>query len=176
MLDRISSRRFRILVLAFALWLPMPASARPAVVILVRHGEKQTVPPGNPALTAAGQSRADELARVVAAWTAAGGKLRAIFASDLRRTQQTIAPLAKASHMEVTVVGSKDTATLVQEILAVDGGIVVVAGHTSTIPGIVKALGGPPDVAIDEDQFSFFFVLTDPGSPHASLVVMRYGQ
>jgi hypothetical protein len=93
-----------------------------------------------------------------------------------------VAPLAKAAHIAVTVVGSKDTGAQARKVLAVEGGIVVVAGHTSTIPGIIKALGGPAGpvikagLVIKKDQFSFFFVLTDPGSPRASLVVLRYGK
>ena len=147
--------------------------AAPAVVILVRHAERAGEMPDDPSLTAAGKQRAEELARVVAAWKAPGGKLLGLFASEKKRTQETLAPLA-AGGLKVTVVPAADTVALVKKILAIKGGIVVVAGHSNTVPGVIQALGGPAGITIDDNEFDRLFVLTGAGG-HAALVGMRYG-
>ena len=163
-----------LLVLAAALLAPGLAPAAPAVVILVRHAEKDVTPADDPGLTPAGKLRAAELARVVAAWKAAGGTVRALFASEARRTQQTLAPLAAATGVAVTQVKAKDTAALVQKILAVKGGVVVVAGHSNTVPAVIQALGGPARIEIGDAEFDWLFAVT--GAPgKAQVVALRYG-
>jgi len=149
------------------------AQGAPAVVILVRHAERAGEMGDDPSLTAAGKQRADELARVVAAWKAPGGKLLALFASEKKRTQETLAPLA-AGGIKVPVIPADNTAALVKQILAVKGGIVGVAGHSNTVPGVIQALGGPAGITIDDNEFDRLFALTGAGGS-ASLVGMRYG-
>jgi len=167
----------RFFLMAAALCLPSLAPAAPEVVILVRHAEKQaSTMSDDVSLTAAGRRRAEELARDVAAWSAAGAKVTALFASEMKRTQETLAPLAAATHLAVTKVNATDPDALVRQILAVPGGIAVVAGHSNRLPAIIKALGGPAGIAIADSQFDRFFVLTAPGSPQAKLVVFRYGE
>jgi len=52
--------------------------------------------------------------------------------------------------------------------------IVVVAGHSNTLPGVIQALGGPTGITIDDNEFDRLFALTGAGGS-ASLVGMRYG-
>jgi phosphohistidine phosphatase SixA len=150
------------------------APAAPAVILIVRHAEKEALPADDPPLTAGGRQRAEELARVVSAWSAAGAPVRALFASEVKRTRQTLEPLAAATGLTVSVVGAKDTAALVQRILAVDGGIVVIAGHSNTVPAIVEALGGPAGIAIADAEFDRLFAVTIAGRKTA-VVALRYG-
>ena len=84
------------------------------------------------------------------AWSEAGVPVRELFATEVTRTQQTIAPLAKSTGLAVSVVSAKDTAALIKRILAVDGGIVVVAGHSNTVPEIIQAPGGPAAITIGD--------------------------
>ena len=147
--------------------------AAPAVVILVRHAERAGEMGDDPSLTDAGKARAQELARVVAAWKASGGKVQGLFASEKKRTQETLAPLATGG-LKVTVVPATETAALVKKILAVKGGIVVVAGHSNTVPGVIQALGGPTGITIADTEFDRLFALTGAGG-HATLVALRYG-
>ena len=167
--------KLRILAMAAALCLPSIAPAAPAVVLLVRHAEKEaSAMTEDVPLTAAGRRRAEELARVVAAWTAAGGKVQALFASEAKRTQQTLAPLAAATHIAVTQVEATDIAGLASKILAVPGGIAVVAGHSNRLPAVIQALGGPAGLVIADTEFDKLFVITGPGSA-AKMVLLRYG-
>ncbi len=149
------------------------ASAAPAVVLVVRHAEKAAAPADDPGLTAAGKERAAELALVVQAWTAGGAPVRALFATELKRTQQTLEPIAAATGVAVSVVSAKDTAALVKKIQEVEGGIVVVAGHSNTVPEIVRALGGPAGIVIEDSEFDRLFALTQPGG-RARVVLLRY--
>lgn len=151
----------------------LAASAAPAVVLVVRHAEKAAAPADDPGLTAAGKQRAAELALVVQAWSAGGAPVRALFATELKRTQQTLQPIAVATGVAVAVVPAKDIAALVKEIMAVDGGIVVVAGHSNTVPDIVRALGGPAGIVIEDSEFDGLFALTQPGAG-ARVVLLRY--
>ena len=67
---------------------------RPVVtVILVRHAEK-IIDPNNPDvdLTPAGQARAQEIARMFG-----GAGINAIYATQYKRTQHTVKPLADTS-------------------------------------------------------------------------------
>jgi phosphohistidine phosphatase SixA len=164
------SRLFLLLLLTIA-W---TASAAPALVILVRHAEKASAPEKDPPLTAAGRERAEELARVLSAWTAAGGKITALFATDFQRTQQTLAPVSASTHVSITAV--KDTPVLIQKIRAVHGGIAVVAGHSNTIPEIIHLLGGPPGIEIEDADNSRLFALTAPGTSHVKVIEVRYGK
>ena len=60
-------------------------------VILVRHAEKQIVPPENkdPDLSAAGLDRANEIQRMFG-----GAGIAGVYATQYKRTQQTVKPLA----------------------------------------------------------------------------------
>jgi hypothetical protein len=71
------------------------------------------------------------------------------------------------------VVSAKDTAALVKEIMAVEGGLVVVAGRSNTVPDIVRALGGPAGIVIADSEFDGLFALTQPGAG-ARVVLLRY--
>src|SRR5262249_39749640 len=121
-------------------------SAAPNLVILVRHAEKASTPETDPPLSDAGRQRALKLPRILETWTATGARVRALFATELQRTQQTLAPLAACTHVHVTVVKSNNTAELVKKVLAAPAGIVVIAGHSNTVPEIIEALGGPSNI------------------------------
>jgi 2,3-bisphosphoglycerate-dependent phosphoglycerate mutase len=78
-------------------------------VVLVRHGASEAALPGqsfamvdgqgDPALSEVGQEQARSVATALA-----GESFSGLFASSLRRTQETAAPLAAASGLEVAVL------------------------------------------------------------------------
>ena len=76
--------------------------------------------------------------------------------------------------MNNIAVKAKDTEELVQKILAVKGGVLVVAGHSNTVPAVIQALGGPAGIMIGNAEFDRLFTVT--GAPSKAVVVaMRYG-
>ena len=141
------------------------ASAEPFVVI-VRHAERDTNDPKDPDITAAGRARAEALAGILKE-----AKITAIFATEFKRTQETAAPIAKATGITPTIVGGKDIATLVSKLRQLTGNALVVA-HGNTIPDIIKALGIDSPVQIPDDEYNDLFVMTL--SAKAQLLRLRY--
>jgi len=137
-------------------------------VILTRHAEKAAAPPKDPPLTDAGKKRAELLASMLA-----DSGVEAIYVTEFQRTQQTAAPLAERAHVKPTVLPAKDTAALIKAIRARQSGVVVVVGHSNTVPDIIAALGGPK-VDIPDPQYDNLLVLT-VGPSQSSLLRLHYG-
>src|SRR5574341_715543 len=140
-------------------------------VILVRHAEK-IVDPNIPDvdLSPAGQSRAQELARMFG-----DAGISAIYATQYKRTQETVKPLADRLGLPVNVVNSKSTADLLARIRASNAGqVVFVAGHNNTVPEIIYALGGPQYPTIPESEYDNLFIVTVYRTGSAKVVKMKY--
>src|SRR2546425_13308974 len=109
-------------------------------VILIRHAEK-VIDPNNPDvdLSPAGQERAQELVRMFA-----DSGINAIYATQYKRTQETVKPLADRLGLPLTMINSTATAELVRQIHSDHRGqTILVSGHNNTVPEIIAALGGP---------------------------------
>ena len=136
----------------------MACSAEPTIFV-VRHAEKaQGGNEKDPDLSEAGRARADSIAGVLK-----DAGITAIYATELKRTQQTAEPLARALQLEVTVVPAKETATLTSKVKATAGSALVV-GHSNTIPQILQALGATATLTIGDDDYDNLFVLS-AGAP-----------
>ena len=141
-------------------------------VIVVRHAEK-VIDPNNPDvdLSSAGQTRSQEIARVFA-----DAGINAIYATQYKRTQQTVKPLSDKLGVPVTIVNSKNTGDLIAQIRAQHSGqTVFIAGHNNTVPEIVAALGGPQYPTIPENEYDNVFVVTVYRTGKARVVKMKYG-
>lgn len=137
-------------------------------VILTRHAEKAASPANDPPLTDAGRKRSDLLASMFAA-----SGVEAIFVTEVQRTQQTAAPLAERTHIKPTVIPAAEREQLVGAIRAHTSGVVVVVGHSNTVPAIIAALGGPA-VKIEDSAYDNLFIVTI-GPLQSSLLKMHYG-
>ena len=129
----------------------------PTTVLVVRHAEREGPPADqvDPPLSAAGQARAQELARVVGQ-----GAVSAIFASEFQRTQQTVQPLATARGLTVNQVPAAATAELLDQIRSNHrGGTVLVAGHSDSVDDIIDGLGGGAMGNLPASQFDNLFVV-----------------
>jgi len=142
-------------------------------IFLVRHAERADAVTGrspamasDPDLSEAGRVRAASLASVLA-----DTKITAIYATEYKRTQQTVAPLAEALAITPTIVRAVDTAELVKEIRSSPGSVLVV-GHSNTLPEILKSLGAAGPVSIADDEYDNLFVLTGGTSP--TLIRLHY--
>src|SRR3954466_4186234 len=119
-------------------------------IILIRHAEK-IIDPNNPDvdLSPAGEARAQEIVR-----TLGDAGINAIYATQYKRTQETVKPLADKLGLPVNQVNSKNTTALVARSRAENAGqTVFVSGHNNTAPEIVAALGGPAFPVIPETEF-----------------------
>jgi broad specificity phosphatase PhoE len=141
-------------------------------VILVRHAEK-IIDPNNadPDLSPAGQARAQELVRMFG-----DAGINAIYATQYKRTQQTVKPLADKLGLPVNQINSKNTADLLAQIRSQNSGqVVFVAGHNNTVPEIIAALGGPTFPAIPETEFDNLYLVTIYRTGKAKVVKLKYG-
>lgn len=105
-----------------------------------------------------------------------GAGIGAIYASQYKRTQQTVKPLADKTGVAVTQVEARNTADLVKQIRAQKAGqVVFIAGHNNTVPEIIAALGGPQMPIIPETDYDNLFILTIGSDGSARLLKMKYG-
>ena len=148
--------------------------AQPSTVILVRHAEKGAVPANDPDLTPAGMQRALDLAAVLA-----DARVGSVITTHLQRTQLTAAPLVKAAALTPIVVraggGSHADSVAAAVRRRPAGEVVLVVGHSNTIPAIIAALGGPRLPDLCDAQHSMLFVLELGGSGSPRLIKSRYG-
>src|SRR5688500_10858448 len=137
-------RRYVLAIVATVgvLW-PVAADAQ-ALVLLVRHAERadggagtgaMTNKPADPPLSAAGEARASRLAAMLA-----DAGITAIYSTEYRRTQDTVKALSTRTGVTVTTVPAGDLAALTAKIKADPNGIVLVVGHSNTVPEVIKAL------------------------------------
>ena len=133
------------------------ASAEPFVVI-VRHAEKVDNSKDSD-LSPVGQARAERLAQLLK-----DAKIAGIFVTELKRTQETAAPVSKLAGVVATIVPAKDYGALIARLRQVEGSALVV-GHGNTIPDIIKALGIETPVQIADDDYTDLFVVTLQATP-----------
>lgn len=141
-------------------------------VILIRHAEK-VIDPNNPDvdLSPAGQARAQEIVRM---FGEAG--ISTIYATQYKRTQQTVKPLADKLGLPVNQINSRNTSDLVAQIRAQHSGqVIFIAGHNNTVPEIVAALGGPTFPIIPETEFDNLYIVTVYRTGKAKVVKLKYG-
>ncbi len=151
--------RWTTLVLLSVFPVSTPAHSqvpRPAEIILVRHAD-EPADPDDPHLSPAGVQRAEQLVSFITtdpAMTRFGLPV-AVFATRTtkhgngQRTQETVAPLARALKLPVqTPFLAKDVAALANRILADPtyiGKTVLVCWNHEEIPRLATALGVRPE-------------------------------
>ena len=155
------------------------AASGPSVVVLVRHAEKATEPAGDPPLSASGAERAKALLEY---WVKTYKEVppSAIFVSPTKRTAETAAPLAAKFGITPEAIpltgGGAAHVDAVANAVRGKQGMVVVVGHSNTIPAIVKALGGTalPDLC-DTAYATMFTLEPAKNGKQAVVLVSQYG-
>jgi broad specificity phosphatase PhoE len=166
------------------LWAADPAADKPVTVFFIRHAEKDQDGTRDPALSDKGRQRAVRLAGQLAQ---AG--VTHLYATQFKRTQQTLGPLAEQTGVEVTVVQAQEPGEQLRVLRELpQGSLAVVAGHSNTMPGLVCDLGGrPADLdcgesgrALDEKEYDRLYLLLLPPPDAADrsplrTLSLRYG-
>ena len=142
-------------------------------VILVRHAEKKIEPNNqDPDLAPEGVERAQEIARV---FGEAG--INAIYATQYKRTQQTVKPLADRTGVDVNLLDASQTDELINRIHAANRGqTVFVAGHNNTVPAIVSTLSGETFPVIPESEYNNLYIVTIYRFGKAKVLKLKYGK
>ncbi len=137
-------------------------------IFLVRHAEKASNAADAP-LSAAGEKRADCLARML---KEAG--IKEIYVTDVKRTQQTAAPLAKALGITPTILPAKDSNALIRDLFYGKGGNVLVVGHSDTLPFVIARLNAGTISAIGDNEYDRLFLIASTQGVAAPVTTLRY--
>lgn len=141
-------------------------------IILIRHAEKNIEPNNpDPDLSPAGEARAQEIVRMFG-----DAGVAAVYATQYKRTQQTVKPLADRLGIPITQVNAKNSADVVSQIRSQHSGkVVLVTGHNNTVPEMIAALGGPQLPIIPETEYDNLYIVTIYRVGKAKLMKLKYG-
>jgi phosphohistidine phosphatase SixA len=124
-------------LLTLCLALAVCLGAQDTTVVLLRHAERLSRLDGDSPLAEAGFHRAQALVPLLASF-----QPKALYVSDLQRTQQTLAPTAAKLGLKPIVRPKGGSADLAAEILRSHRGeTVLVCWHHDLIKQIVQGLG-----------------------------------
>jgi phosphohistidine phosphatase SixA len=99
-----------------------------------------------------------------------------IFVTDLQRTQQTAAPIAKALNLTPVVVPAMDTAGLAAKLAALPAGTTaLVVNHNPNVIQLATAFGAKNVAAMAETEYDRMMILTPGADGKAALLTLRYG-
>ena len=179
-------RRIQIIIIYTAIAVGLAwffESQATTTIIFVRHAEKALEPADDPALSEAGRRRAEELARqLVDADVVAG--VDAIFATQYRRTRET-GQIVAVAHKEkldkdltVNTYDASDTETVLEEILRqYKGKIILVVGHSNTLPQLIANLGASKKVPpIAEAEYDNIYIISIPWFGKTKTIRLRFGE
>jgi phosphohistidine phosphatase SixA len=140
---------------------------KPTTVFIVRHAEKAKSPVDNPPLTNEGEQRARTLAYML---NHAG--ISAVFSTNTTRTVETVNNFANSKGMPVQ---SYETVEDIKRIIQSDyrGKTVLVAGHSNTIPEMIRALGiaSPPNI---DNEYNNLFILMIHSDKKSALITLKF--
>jgi broad specificity phosphatase PhoE len=170
----------RTILTALVFLLPVSAAAQQSIIV-VRHAERQTGD-GDDGLSEAGRQRAERLAVMLR-----DAGITHVFVSDLRRTLETAQPLAKVRNISPTRMAipaqgrRKISASELQvraTLLAISRlprtAVVLVVGHSNTVPMFLTRLGYGPSLRIADTEFDNLFVVTPRATRSPSVIRLRF--
>lgn len=146
-------------------------------IIFVRHAEKQLTPADDPSLTPAGERRVAELTRqLVDADVVAG--VDAVYSTPFKRTQETAKPVADALGLSVNNYDPNDNEAVLARILKNHKGkIILVVGHSNTLPALIADLGASKKVPpIEDDEYDNIYIISIPWFGKTKTIRMRFGE
>lgn len=141
-------------------------------IVLVRHAEKCEMQGDDPELSPDGQARAADLARVV-------GRLGVdrIYSTPFKRTLDTVRPLADSLGLSIVdaPVGAGNVEALRDMLRADASQVILVSGHSNTIPHVVNWLTGSSFSDLDEYDYDRMYVVRLPQEGPGELLEFQYG-
>lgn len=173
-------RRIQVIIVYTAIAIGLAwffESQATTTIIFVRHAEKAATPADDPGLSAAGRERVAELTRqLVDADVVAG--IDAIYATPYRRTQETARPVADALDLPINTYDASDTEEVLETILKRHKGkIILVVGHSNTLPVLIANLGASKKVPpIAEDEYDNLYLISIPWFGKTKTIRLRFGE
>ena len=173
-------RRIQVIIIYTAIAVGLAwffESQATTTVIFVRHAEKAAEPADDPGLSPAGQRRVAELTRqLVDADVVAG--VDAVYSTPYRRTEETARPVAVALGLPVHSYDAADTEAIMEHIVkAHKGKIILVVGHSNTLPLLMANMGASKKVpAIAENEYDNIYIVSIPWFGKTKTIRLRYGE
>ncbi len=158
--------------LTFILFLSLATSyAQETTFILIRHAEKTNDGTKDPTLTAEGETRANNLLKMFEK-----ADITAVYSTNYKRTQLTVAPLAKAKGLEIKNYDWKNPKALLNKILETNNGeTVLICGHSNTTPILANLLTGKDTFTTFEDSdYGNLLIIAATKVGAGKLLHMRY--
>jgi broad specificity phosphatase PhoE len=173
-------RRIQVVLLYTAIAIGLAwffESQATTTIIFVRHAEKAAEPADDPGLSEAGRRRVAELTRqLVDADVVAG--IDAVYATPYRRTQETAQPIADVLDLPVNTYDAADTEAVLGTILKNHKGkIILVVGHSNTVPVLIANLGASKKVPpIHESEYDNIYIISIPWFGKTKTIRLRFGE
>ncbi|MGI9271052.1 MAG: SixA phosphatase family protein [Woeseiaceae bacterium] len=173
-------RRTQVFVLYTAIAIGLAwffESQATTTIIFVRHAEQTSHDDADPSLSDAGRARVAELTRQLADADVVAG-INAIYATTYKRSTETVQPLADRLDLPINVYDAADTETVLETILkSHKGEIIVVVGHSNTVPELIANLGASKNVpTIARDEFDNIYIISIPWFGKTKTIRLRYGE
>jgi broad specificity phosphatase PhoE len=145
------------------------AAAAQEAIYIVRHAERVDDEKLS-LLSPEGHARAARLAGILR-----DAGITHVFVSEYERTAQTAAPLAERLGLTPAVVRADDMGALLERLRATGPKArVLAAGHSDTVPALLKALGCAEPVTIAKAEYDNLFLVI-PGDQSSPLLLrLRY--
>lgn len=164
-----SRRGARILLGALGVGLAT-AAASPAqtAVFVVRHAEKASdASDRDVPLSEEGKARAERLAVMLR-----DAGVTAIYSTDTVRTRSTAEPLARAGGRTVRIYS--EVSALAEQLRHEPEAVVLVVGHSNTVPQLLTAFGVRATIEIGDREFDSLFVVVPRASGEPVFFRLRY--
>ncbi len=173
-------RRNQIIVLYTAIAIGLAwffESQATTTIIFFRHAEQTSHDEADPPLSEAGQRRVAELTRqLVDADVVAG--IDAIYSTPYIRSLETARPLADQLDLPINSYAADDTEQVLETILKNHKGkIILVIGHSNTLPVLIANLGASKKVpAIAQNEFDNIYIISIPWFGKTKTIRLRIGE
>lgn len=175
-------RRIQIIIVYTAIAVGLAwffESQATTTIIFVRHADKAATPAEDPGLSPEGKERVAELTRqLVDADVVAG--VDAIYSTPYRRSLETVRPLAGALDLPIHRYNPEreQYEAFVDSIVREHKGeIILVVGHSNTIPALIAELGASKNVPpIAENEYDNIYIISIPWFGKTKTIRLRYGK
>lgn len=123
--------------------------------ILVRHAEKADDGTRDPALSEAGDARAQNLLKALNKTS-----IDAIYSTNYKRTRQTVTPLATEKKLEILTYDGLKMEQIDKMLADHAGGTILVVGHSNTVPAVANYLSGQAYKNFDDSEYGNLIIVT----------------
>ena len=144
-------------------------------VVLTTHAEIDSNT-GNPGLSQLGSKRANSLQEIIASIDVVSG-VDAIYATQLRATQETAESVSKSLSLPINVVDVTDVKGLIKTIMDKHKGkIILIVTHPDALPKLVIELQGSKKIEpIALSENNKIFIVSVPWFGKVKTLQLKYG-